>query len=72
MSVFNYKRPSQDPKKSLHGILKEGLAIQLGDDAFLLIDFDRDDRRPLATVKIGTKFLSPQDFLYETESSNPE
>lgn len=72
MSVFDYKRPSPDPKKEVARILKEGLAVNLGGDAFLLIDFDRDDRRPLATVKIGTKFLSPQQFINETQGNNPK
>lgn len=72
MSIFNYKRPSPDPKATLANILKEGLAVQLGDDAFLLIDFDRDDRRPLATIKVNNQFLSPQQFINETQSSNPK
>lgn len=68
IDIFSFKRPSQDAKTGLRKILEEGTAINLGSNdrgetVYLLIDFDRPDRRPLTTIKVGEQFLSPQDFL---------
>lgn len=63
-----FKRPSPDPKASMSEILKKGTAINLGrndkgETVYLLIDYDRPDRRPLTTIKVGEQFLSPQEFI---------
>ncbi len=70
-------RPSPDPKASMSEILKKGTAINLGLDSkgetvYLLIDYARPDRRPLTTIKVGEQFLSPQEFINETQGDNAE
>lgn len=75
--LLNYKRPLQDAKKTMSKILEEGTAINLGrndrgETIYLLIDFDRNDRRPLVTVSVGGQFLSPQEFINETQGSKSE
>ena len=68
--ILSFKRPLPDAKKTMSKILEEGTAISLGSNdkgetVYLLIDFDRNDRRPLVTVSVGGQYLSPQDFLDE-------
>lgn len=63
-----FKRPSPDATQGLRKILKKGTAINLGrndkgETVYLLIDYDRADRRPLTTIKVGEQFLSPQEFI---------
>ena len=73
--ILNFKRPqwpvlrpSPDAKKAMSKILEEGTAINLGSNekgetVYLLIDFDRNDRRPLVTISVGGQYLSPQEFI---------
>lgn len=68
-----FKRPSPDATQGLRKILEEGTAINLGHDAsgatvYLLIDFDRNDRRPLVTINVAGQYLSPQDYLNNVQS----
>jgi len=76
INILSFKRPSPDAKKAMSKILEEGTAINLGvndrgETVYLLIDFDRNDRRPLVTVSVGGQYLSPQEFINETQGSNP-